>query len=199
MNAAALLAVVVAAGPLAAQSRPDLYDCEGCEAIHEHSFTDLSWSTVIAAPGEPGDRMILSGRVFLPDGTTPAAGIVVYIHHTNAAGIYPMRGDEQGWGRRHGYLRGWARTNAAGEYRFETIRPGAYPGRRDPQHVHYTIKEPDRREYWIEEVIFSDDPLVTSMHRTRDSRNPRGGPGLVTPTRDAAGTWIVRRDITLER
>jgi protocatechuate 3,4-dioxygenase beta subunit len=141
--------------------------------------------------------MILTGRVYRPDGTTPAADVVVYAYHTNAAGIYPTRGTEQGWGRRHGYLRGWVKTNAAGEYRFDTIRPAPYPGRRDPAHVHMTVKEPDRREYWIDEVVFTDDPLVTPGYGERVDR--RGGSGIVTPVRDTTGAWVVRRDIILER
>jgi protocatechuate 3,4-dioxygenase beta subunit len=192
-----LWAAALAAAPLAAQSRPDLYRCEGCEAIHERSFEGLTWSTVIPAAGEPGERMVLTGRVFQPDRTTPAPNVVVYAYHTNAAGIYPTRGTERGWERRHGYLRAWALTNAAGEYRFETIRPGAYPGRADPAHVHLIVKEPDRREYWIDEVVFTDDPLVTPEHRARLER--RGGSGIVTPTRDPSGGWVARRDIILER
>jgi protocatechuate 3,4-dioxygenase beta subunit len=141
--------------------------------------------------------MILTGRVYRPDGVTPAPGVVVYAHHTNAAGVYPNRGDERGWGRRHGYLRGWVVTNAAGEYRFETIRPAPYTGGRDPAHVHLIVKEPDRREYWIDDVLFTDDPLVTAAHRARLEN--RGGNGVVTPTRDSNGTWLARRDIILER
>jgi protocatechuate 3,4-dioxygenase beta subunit len=181
---------------LTAQARPNLYQCEGCEAIYEHSLEDLSWSTTIPPAGEPGQRLILMGRVYQADGTTPAPGVVIYIHHTNAAGVYPRNGTEQGWGRRHGYLRGWVKTNADGDYRFETIRPAPYPGRTDPAHIHMTIKEPGRREYWIDEVVFTDDPLVTERYRARMEN--RGGNGIVTPSRDAAGAWLVRRDIILE-
>jgi protocatechuate 3,4-dioxygenase beta subunit len=180
-----------------AQARPDLYRCEGCEAIHEHRHDDLPWTTRIGAPTEPGEPMILEGTVFRPDGVTRAPGVVIYAYHTNAAGVYPTRGGEQGWERRHGYLRGWVRTNDRGEYRFETIRPGAYPGRNDPAHVHLTIKEPDRQEYWIDEVVFEDDPRVTPGHRARLEN--RGGSGVVRPARDGSGRWLARRDITLER
>jgi protocatechuate 3,4-dioxygenase beta subunit len=180
----------------AAQSRPDLYRCEGCESIHEHPFDNLKPSTRIAAPGEPGERLVLTGRVVKPDGRTPAAGVVVYVHHTNAKGVYPMRGDETGWGRRHGYLRGWVKTGPDGEYRFETIRPAPYTGLTDPAHIHFIIKEPDRREYWIDDVWFTDDPLVTPAQKARLEN--RGGPGLVTPRREN-GVWLVRRDIILER
>ncbi len=191
---ALLLLLPVAA---AAQSRPDLFQCEGCEAIHEHSFDGLSWFTTIPGPGEPGDKLILSGTVFQADGRTPAAGVVVYAYHTNTQGAYPTRGDERGWARRHGYLRGWVKTNAQGEYRFETIRPGGYPGRPDPAHIHVIVKEPDRREYWIDEVVFEDDPRVSA--RYRNAQRYRGGSGIIRLTRDPTGAWTGRRDITLER
>ena len=182
---------------LLGQSRPNLYQCEGCEAVYEHSFEGLSWRTSIPPANEPGTPLILTGRVYRPDGTTPAPDVIIYVHHTNAQGVYPRRGDEKAWGRRHGYLRGWVKTNAAGEYRFETVRPAAYPGRSDPAHIHMTVKEPERREYWIDEVVFTDDPLVTAQYRAREER--RGGSGILTPTRDASGSWTVRRDIVLER
>ncbi|MGH7560639.1 MAG: intradiol ring-cleavage dioxygenase [Gemmatimonadales bacterium] len=188
----------LAAVPAAPQSRPDLYRCEGCEAIHERSFDGLTWTAAISSPDEPGERLVLTGRVFKPDGRTPAPGVVVYAYHTNAQGVYPTRGNERGWDRRHGYLRGWVRTNERGEYRFETIRPGPYPGRRDPAHIHMTVKEPGRREYWIDEVVFADDPRVDEAYRAAQSG--RGGLGLVRLTRDGdAGPWLARRDIILER
>lgn len=123
--------------------------------------------------------------------------MVVYAYHTNAAGVYPpSTGPASAEGRRHGYLRGWVRTNERGEYRFTTIRPGTYPSRADPAHVHFIVKEPGRREYWIDDVVFTDDPLVDARYRGRVQN--RGGNGISTPTRDADGTWRVRRDIRLE-
>lgn len=180
-----------------AQARPDLFECEGCEAIHEKSFKGLSWRTTVAPAAEPGERLTLSGTVFKTDGKTPAPGVVVYIHHTNVAGEYPRRGDETGWGRRHGYLRAWVVTNERGEYRFDTIRPGTYPNRGAPAHIHFIIKEPNRREYWIDDVVFTDDPLVNAAYRA--GLQNRGGNGIVTPRRDAAGSWLVQRNIVLEK
>ena len=180
-----------------AQSRPDLYECEGCEAIREHSFKGLGWSTAVAPKGEPGDRMIVSGIVYQSDGKTPAPGVIVYVHQTNAEGVYPKRGGETGWGRRHGYLRAWVKTNEKGQYRFETIRPGTYPSRMDPAHIHFILKEPDRQEYWIDDVVFTDDPLVNDKYRSRLQN--RGGNGIVTPVKAKDGMWQVRRDIVLEK
>lgn len=190
-----LLALVALFAP-ARESRPDLFECEGCESIHEYGNARLSWTAVIPPKGEPGEGLVLSGLVLQQDGRTPAPGVIVYAHHTNVDGIYPRRGDEQGWGRRHGYLRAWVQSNEKGEYRFETIRPGVYPTRTDPAHIHLIVKEPDRREYWIDDVVFTDDPLVNDRYKAR-LRN-QGGNGIVTPQRQEDGSWTVRRDIVLE-
>jgi protocatechuate 3,4-dioxygenase beta subunit len=179
-------------------TRPDLYQCEGCEAIYDRSHDGLPWETTIPPAGEPGSRLVIDGRVLKADGRTPAPNVVVYAYHTNAAGVYPQPAVATGtWSRRHGYLRGWARTNALGEYRFITIRPAPYQNRSDPAHIHMVVKEPGRREYWIDEIVFTDDPLVDARYRARAQN--RGGNGISTPTRDPDGTWRVRRDITLER
>lgn len=194
-----VVAILVLTAPLelGAQSRPDLFRCEGCEAIHERTFRGLTGAATIPPAGEAGERLVLGGRVLQPDGVTPAPDVVVYAYHTNAAGVYPTRGIERGWDRRHGYLRGWIMTGPDGEYRFETIRPGPYPGRSDPAHIHLIVKEPDRREYWIDEVVFLDDVRVDE--RYRGAQGNRGGSGIIRLTRDPSGTWIGRRDIVLER
>lgn len=187
---------VVPSTACAQSSRPDLYDCEGCEAIYEHSFEDLSWHTTIPPDGEPGEPMTINGTVYQPDGTTPAPNVIVYAYHTNAQGVYPTRGDETGWARRHGYLRGWMKTDADGRYRFETIRPAAYPNRETPAHVHLIVKEPDRREYWIESIKFEGDPYLSADQSA--SSEPRGGPGIIALTQDEQGVWRGVRDIVLE-
>ncbi len=177
--------------------RPDLYNCEGCEAIHEHSFDDLTWSATIPDGAEPGEPLVLTGTVYAADGTTPAKNVILYAYHTDAEGIYPKQGDEQGWARRHGYLRGWIKTDETGRYRFRTIKPGSYPGRRSPAHIHMTVKEPDKPEYWIDDVIFEGDPFITDEIRER--RSNRGGSGIVSLTRTEDGVWHAVRDVVLER
>ncbi|MBI3006203.1 MAG: hypothetical protein HYY49_12430 [Ignavibacteriales bacterium] len=46
------------------------------------------WKIVIASKDEPGERMIVSGRVIAADGKTPVAGIRVQVYHTDAKGYY---------------------------------------------------------------------------------------------------------------
>lgn len=98
--------------------------------------------------------------------------------------------------RRHGYLRSWLKTNEDGRYRFTTIRPGPYPGRTDPEHIHVTILEPDKPEYWIDSFVFDDDPRLTREERA--DQEGRGGSGIVSLYRDEDGIWRGERDIILE-
>jgi protocatechuate 3,4-dioxygenase beta subunit len=117
--------------------------CEGCEAVHESPvpFAQLSWTDTLPDFDEPGPKLKVSGTVYKWDGKTPAAGVVLYVYHTNQKGVYPKRGDETGWGQRHGYIRGWVKTNDKGQYAFYTLKPAPYPGHSDPAHIHITVKE----------------------------------------------------------
>lgn len=170
--------------------------CEGCEAIHESpvAFDQLPDVDTLPDFHDHGERIELSGMVYQKDGKTPAKDVVIYIYHTDQTGVYPMNGDEEGWAKRHGYIRGWAKTNEKGEYRFYTLRPASYPNSTNPQHIHVTIKEPGLNEYWIDDIHFSDDPLVTAS--IREPEGKRGGHGLVTLQKHD-GISKAKRDIVL--
>jgi protocatechuate 3,4-dioxygenase beta subunit len=180
---------------LAGQDRVEpLPACEWCGATEAPE--ELSWETRIAGPDEPGEPLVISGKVLEADGETPAPGVVVYLYHTNAAGVYAKRGDETGNGRRHGYLRAWLRSGPDGRYRFTTIRPAPYPNRTEPAHIHAVLLEPGKPEYWIDSFMFEGDPFITPEVRA-PLRN-RGGPGIVRLEKDENGTWRGHRDIVLE-
>lgn len=166
--------------------------CEGCEAIYECpvAFDQLKNSTELADWQKSGTKLVVSGIVFKADGRTPAPGVVLYVYHTDQTGIYPKRGDEKGWARRHGYLRGWMKTDEKGQYQFYTLRPAPYPGRKDPSHIHITVKEPDKNEYWIDEYLFDDDPLLTVSQRKMCE--DRGGSGILTIHKDGANKNLVK-------
>ncbi|MBD0350034.1 MAG: intradiol ring-cleavage dioxygenase [Flavisolibacter sp.] len=152
--------------------------CEGCEAIYECPTPFLQLRAVDTLPdfGEAGPKLMITGIVYHIDGRTPAKDVVIYIYHTDQTGHYSIKGGEIGWGRRHGYIRGWVKTDKEGRYMFYTLRPAAYPGRRDPQHIHVTVKEPDKNEYWIDEFVFADDPLLQQSSQRMEQR---GGSGIV--------------------
>jgi protocatechuate 3,4-dioxygenase beta subunit len=155
--------------------------CEGCEAIYECPVVFDSLSHQCRLPGwnNAGEKLAVNGVVYNQDGS-PAADVVIYIYHTDQKGVYPVKGDEKGWAKRHGYLRAWMKTNEKGEYIFYTLKPAPYPGRNAEAHIHITIKEPGKNEYWIDEFVFDDDPLLTEAKR-KELRN-RGGSGILKPT-----------------
>lgn len=169
--------------------------CEGCEAIFESPipFEKLDWVDTLPDFNEKGPRLIVSGTVYRSDGKTPAPGIILYIYHTDQGGNYTSRGNEKNWEKRHGYIRGWVRTNEKGEYKFLTLRPASYPNSRAPQHIHPTIKEPGLTPYWIDEFVFEDDPFLAG---DTSNRPPRGGSGILK-IQHTNGIQIAKRDIIL--
>lgn len=173
--------------------------CEGCEAVFEYRQEGVTLTPTDTLPGftmegeEP--KLRVTGTVYRSGGEEPAEDVILYIHQTNAEGIYPKRGDEQGWASRHGYFRGWVKTDADGRYTFYTTRPGSYPGSRNPAHIHITVLEPDGDHYWINDFNFADDPLLTEEMRSPD--RPRGGEGGVIDPEMRDGILTAERDIEL--
>lgn len=169
--------------------------CEGCEAIFEYGRKKLN--SVDTVPGyldnEP--KIKLTGTVYKKDGKTPAAGVIVYIYHTNRQGIYERKGDETGWARRHGFRRAWIKTGTDGRYTFYTFRPAAYPDHSEPEHIHITVKEPDKNEYYLDEYVFDDDPLLTIGERSKLS--DRGGSGILKLRPGKEGLMTVERNLIL--
>jgi protocatechuate 3,4-dioxygenase beta subunit len=204
MPAAAVLLLLLAfpapgaAAPGAAPARERVVGgaCEGCESVFIGMPAHLGSGARLTPPGMAGEALQLEGTVKNRAGK-PVAGIIVYAYQTNAQGAYPP--DERTRGTAaapHGSLRGWARSDAQGRYRFLTIRPGGYPDSEDPQHIHLHVIEPGRCTYWIDGVHFDDDPRLTRPMRLRMVAS-RGGRGIVVPARDANGLWHARRDIQL--
>jgi len=193
----ALLAFFAPIGCRAPTARADLYQCEEgyCDVVFERDPAQLSWHATIASESEPGERMIARGVVYHADGATPASGVVIYAHHTNAAGLYANGTSETVWSRRHGRLRGWVKTGADGRYEFATIKPAPYPNDRYPAHVHVIVLETGRRPYWIDDIVFEGEFAVDDAYR--HARDNRGGSGIVRLRREQ-GVWIAERDIVLE-
>lgn len=172
--------------------------CEGCEAVYEYPRQPQPVDT-LPDFREPGPRLKISGTVYKADGTTPAPNVILYVYHTNQEGIYPARDGATGWARRHGYIRGWLQTDARGRYTFYTLKPGSYPSRSAPAHIHLTLGEPDGKYYWLGSYLFDDDPLLTSEHRQEVNSSPRGGYSGILQLRQQGELLVGTRDIILGR
>ena len=170
--------------------------CEGCEAIFEYGNKMLSAVDTLPGFNNNGSGLKVTGTIYKNDGETPAANVILYIYHTNQKGIYETLGDETGWGKRHGYIRGWIKTDASGRYSFYTLKPGAYPNRKIPAHIHGTIVEPNGYYYWIDSWQFKNDPLLNTNREA--SENAYGGSGIVE-LKQEGNILVARRDIILGR
>ncbi len=168
--------------------------CEGCEAIYEYGSNELTSTDTLPKFQEREPKLKITGKVYKEDGITPAPNVILYIYHTNRRGIYETIGNEQGWARRHGYIRGWVKTGLDGKYNFYTFRPASYPNRQEPEHIHITVKEPDLNEYYIDDFVFDDDPLLTKVKRSHLKN--RGGSGIVVPIMED-GILTIQRNIVL--
>lgn len=116
--------------------------------------------------GEPlGERIIVTGRV-LDESGTPVRNALVEVWQANAAGRYihqvdrhdaPLDPNFHGAGRMV--------TNERGEYRFTSIRPGAYPWRNHPNawrpaHIHFSICGVNFLQRLVTQMYFPGDPLM---------------------------------------
>ncbi|WP_407520739.1 hypothetical protein PDL71_10510 [Lacibacter sp. MH-610] len=170
--------------------------CEGCEAIYECPvpFSKLNHIDTLPDFQEPGPKLVVSGVVYKADGLTPAPNVVLYVYHTDQKGLY-SKGDK-GWGKRHGYIRGWVRTNAKGEYKFYTLIPASYPNSTIEKHIHPTIKEEGFTEYYIDDYTFDNDKFLNGELRKR--MELRGGNGVLV-TEFKNGMHHATRNIYLGR
>lgn len=153
--------------------------CEGCEAIFESPIPFEKLLSIDTLPdfNEKGPKLEVSGIVYHSNGKSPAKDVLIYVYHTDQKGLYATKGNETGWGKRHGYIRGWLRTDNKGYYKFYTLKPAPYPGGNNPAHIHITIKEPDKNEYWIDEYLFDEDLILTKDERQKQEK--RGGNGIM--------------------
>lgn len=169
--------------------------CEDCAQVLAAAPAVAVAHASLAAPGEPGERLVVSGVV--RDGAGRAQpGIVLYVYQTDAAGLYHPDPDARGLPSAIARLHGWMRSDSEGRYRFETIRPGLYPDRSAPSHIHLHVIEPGRCTYYAGDYLFDDDPSLTPAARA-ESRTAHAGSGVLTPVRAADGTWRAQRDLVL--
>ena len=119
-----------------------------------------------AKNGEPlGERIIVVGRV-TDEAGRPVRNALLEVWQANAAGRYfhkvdqhhaPIDPNFHGAGR--------VLTDANGEYRFTTIKPGAYPWRNHdnawrPRHIHFSIFGNDFLSRLVTQMYFPGDPLL---------------------------------------
>ena len=112
-----------------------------------------------------GQRIIVTGRV-MDEGGTPVPGALLEVWQANAAGRYIHKRDDWPGPLDPNFLGiGRCLTTDAGEYRFLTVRPGAYPwGNHEnawrPAHIHFSVLAPSWSQRLVTQMYFPDDPLL---------------------------------------
>lgn len=165
--------------------------CDGCEIMYEGMPKDLKAIDTSGGWQEKGQKLVVEGTVFKPDGKTKAPNVIIYYWQTDTAGLYSKTKEEN---TIHGHLRGWLQSDANGNYKIYTVRPASYPNSSIPAHIHFAIKEPKLNEYYIEDLLFEDDPHLTKVERQKLEQ--RGGNGIAK-TSTVNNVQYARRDIIL--
>lgn len=118
---------------------------------------NISETARLAPEDEPGERLVIAGTVYQSDGKTPYTGLVLYLYQTDASGVYNKT--DNSWMRPR--LHGWVKTDKNGRYKVNTIKPGSYPGSRNPAHIHAIVRLPDEQPQWIDDFLFEGDPFLS--------------------------------------
>jgi protocatechuate 3,4-dioxygenase, beta subunit len=134
-------------------------------AFGQRDVAAVESDLTIQRDGEPlGQRMVVTGQVRGGDGR-PVRHQLVEIWQANSAGRYPHKRDQHpapldpnftGTGR--------CITDDNGVYRFQTIKPGAYPWRNHrnawrPAHIHFSVFGSAFTQRIITQMYFPGDPL----------------------------------------
>ncbi|MFP4239489.1 MAG: protocatechuate 3,4-dioxygenase subunit alpha [Rhodosalinus sp.] len=162
---------------------------------------ELGWD--IAGPNAAGERIQIEGMVM--DGTgAPVRDVLIEAWQANTAGIYPHPEDPRHTEVEDGF-RGWGRTISdfeTGIWGFETVKPGAVPGRNGAvQAPHVSLWIVARginlglstRLYFSDEgETNADDPVLNLVEQThrRDT--------LVAKREERDGQPLYRFDIHLQ-
>jgi protocatechuate 3,4-dioxygenase beta subunit len=111
-----------------------------------------------------GQLIWISGRVTDEDGS-PIAGAVIELWQANSAGKYIHEMDRHGAPMDPNFTgEGRMVTDAEGQYKFFSIKPGAYPVLESgwwwrPPHIHFSILGPSWMSRYVTQIFFPGEPL----------------------------------------
>ena len=152
--------------------------CDGCELMYVGIPTHIKSTDTSPGWNDQGQKLLITGTVYKLGGKIPASDVIIYYWQTDTKGHYSSINSNNEQITKHGRIRGWVKTDKDGKYSIYTIRPAPYPDSNIPAHIHLSIKEPlIKTEYYIDDLVFDDDKLLTSYKR-KNLKN-RGGSGIL--------------------
>jgi len=113
-----------------------------------------------------GQRIFVSGKVLDEDGK-PVPNTLIEMWQCNAAGRYKHSVDQHPAPLDSNFTgKGRVVSDDKGNYKFTTIRPGAYPWGNHynawrPAHIHFSLFGPSLITRLITQMYFPDDPLFS--------------------------------------
>ena len=120
--------------------------------------SDLTYKSLKGLP------LIIEGRVFEADCTTPLVGAQVEVWLADHDGDYDNKSDDfQGRGRQYADKKGY--------YQFKTIVPGRYLNGRKfrPAHIHFRVTGLEHKQL-VSQVYFKGDPYIEEDPWASDSK-----------------------------
>jgi protocatechuate 3,4-dioxygenase beta subunit len=158
----------------------------GGPVFGDETVSELDYDLTQQHEGEPlGERIIVAGRLLDQDGK-PIRKALVEVWQANAGGRYkhhvdqhpaPLDPNFSGAGR--------CLTDDDGNYRFITVKPGAYPwGNHEnawrPAHIHFSVFGRSFTERLVTQMYFPGDPLFRFDPIFNAIRNPAARALLVS-------------------
>jgi len=120
-------------------------------------------------------------------------GLIIYLYQTDRSGVYNHVNGS--W--REPRLHGWLKTGDRGEYVIQTIKPGSYPGSRNPAHIHAIVGFPGTSPKWIDDFLFDGDPFLTDQQRQESQANGKFA-NIIKLSRSGKNVLNGARDITID-
>jgi len=195
----------------------------GDDALGPYWTSNVRQTNMLAAPNQPGQRLLLMGHVLASDCITPIPRALVVAWQADDDGLYDYNKAGRNQGSSQGQLttsqtslRGYVPTSTAGSFSFDTIVPSEYPlNLLDPAtsayrapHVHFAVFWNDRfrrQHQLVTQMYFAPTALIKTVVPDIDDLNANdGGASSAEASRfiEVAGTagslWHARFDIVLD-
>ncbi len=153
-----------------------------------------------------GERIIVTGRV-RDSGGRPVPNALIELWQANAAGRYVHQNDQHPAPLDPNFTgAGRCLTDSHGDYRFTSVKPGAYPWKNHPNawrpaHIHFSIFGRAFTDRLVTQMYFPGDPLFAGDPIFQSVRDPQARERLVAALDWATTTpeWALgyRFDIVL--
>jgi protocatechuate 3,4-dioxygenase beta subunit len=195
----------------------------GTDALGPYWTSSIPQTNQLAPPDQPGQRLVVMGRVLARDCTTGIPGAIVAAWQADDAGFYDFNHAGLHQGATQGELtasqvnlRGWFSTSAMGTYALETILPAEYPlNLLDPvnsafraPHIHFAVFWTDgsgvahqlvtQMYFTVNDLVLGEVPDLDQLNANDFGASTAEATRFATITGTEGGVWHGDFDIVLD-